>query len=142
MKEPRAIILDTGPLVALADKSDSKHDVCRQVLERLSGITSVFTVPSVLAEVFSLLPADRRTIDAVFGLLSLIGCQMASLEIDDLSRAQELMKQYYDLPMDFADCEIMIVAERLSVYTIFSLDKRDFSIYRPKHGKSFRLIPD
>ncbi len=142
MKEPRAIMLDTGPLVALINHDDSRHDLCERTLQKLKGVASVYTVTSVFAEAFSLLPSNSRIVDSLFGLLSAIDCKLVTLEPMDLVRAYELMRKYADLPMDFADCEIHIAAEKLSVDTIFTLDRRDFAIYRPKHVGNFRIIPE
>ncbi|MBX9879598.1 MAG: PIN domain-containing protein [Candidatus Obscuribacterales bacterium] len=142
MKEPRAIILDAGPLVALANEDDNRHEICVRTMKKLSGSVAVYTVASVLAEALWLLPQGKHSVDSVFNSLSLLGCQIVSFDSQDLLGAQELLKKYADLPMDFADCEICLAAEKLKIDTIFTLDKRDFSIYRPSHAKSFRLIPD
>lgn len=142
MKEPRAIILDSGPLVALADEDDNRHSICKRTLSKLPGTTTVYTVASVLAEAFWLLPKGKQSVEAVFNGLSLMGCRIVSLEAEDLFSAQEWLKKYADLPMDFADCEICLASEKLKIDTIFTLDRRDFSIYKPKHVKSFRIIPE
>ena len=44
------------------------------------------------------------------------------------------MHQYADLPMDLADAALIRVAEREGIRTIFTLDRRDFSVYR-LHGR-------
>ena len=142
MKEPRAIILDTGPLVALVNRDDGKHETCRRTLRGLVGVVQVYTVTSVLAEAFSLLPSNSLIVDSLFNLLSSIGCKLVTLEPPDLPRAHELMCKYADLPMDFADCEVVVASEKASIDTIFTLDKRDFLVYRPKHFKNFRVIPE
>ncbi len=51
------------------------------------------------------------------------------------------MKQYHDLPMDLADATLVTVADILEVPKIFTLDHKDFSIYRFKQKKRFTLIP-
>lgn len=142
MKKQRAIILDTGPLVALVDEDDHSHETCKRALKKLPGATSVYTVTSVLSEAFYLLPNDKQTVDTVFDNLSLLGCKLVTMEPQDLLTAKDLMKKYANLPMDFADCEIFIAAEKLSIDTIFTLDKRDFSVYKPKHARNFCIIPD
>lgn len=45
------------------------------------------------------------------------------------------------LPMDFADAALVRVAERERIRRVFTLDKRDFQVYRPKHAKQFILTP-
>jgi len=51
------------------------------------------------------------------------------------------MKQYRDLPMDLADATLVALADVLSISKIFTLDHKDFSIYRFKQKKRFTLIP-
>ena len=50
-----------------------------------------------------------------------------------------LMEKYSDVPMDFADATLVLVAEELDINKIISLD-RDFSIYRYKGRKKFRNL--
>jgi predicted nucleic acid-binding protein len=51
------------------------------------------------------------------------------------------MKQYRDLPMDLADATLVALADAVLVPKIFTLDHKDFSIYRFKQKKRFTLIP-
>jgi len=44
--------------------------------------------------------------------------------------------------MDLADATIVVIAEVLKIRTIFTLDKKDFSIYRIKHCRHFEIIPE
>ena len=63
------------------------------------------------------------------------------LDETDTPRLQSLMEQYRDLPMDLADAALVRVAERDGLRRIFTLDRRDFQIYRPEGFKRFELIP-
>ena len=54
--------------------------------------------------------------------------------------AAELMEQYDDTPMDFADATLVLLAEELGLTEILTLDKRGFSTYRTPTGKRFRLL--
>ena len=57
-------------------------------------------------------------------------------------RLEELMRKYSDRQMDLADATIVLIAESLKIRTIFTLDKKDFSIYRPKHCRHLEIIPE
>ena len=48
---------------------------------------------------------------------------------------------YRNLPMDLADATLVAVADVLEVPKIFTLDHRDFSIYRFKQKRRFTIIP-
>ncbi|MBI4573708.1 MAG: toxin-antitoxin system, toxin component [candidate division NC10 bacterium] len=52
------------------------------------------------------------------------------------------MRKYHERPMDLADAAPVRVAERERLRAVFTLDHRDFRIYRAAHGKPFTLIPD
>jgi len=43
--------------------------------------------------------------------------------------------------MDLADASLVRLAEREHLQTVFTLDHRDFRVYRLPHGKHFTLIP-
>jgi predicted nucleic acid-binding protein len=43
--------------------------------------------------------------------------------------------------MDLADAALVRVAEREGVHRIFTLDRRDFSVYRPKGVGRFNILP-
>jgi predicted nucleic acid-binding protein len=43
--------------------------------------------------------------------------------------------------MDFADATIVAASERLNIKHVFTLDRKDFSIYRPLHATHFQLLP-
>ena len=45
------------------------------------------------------------------------------------------------LPMDLADATLVALADAVLVPKIFTLDHKDFSIYRFKQKKRFTLIP-
>jgi hypothetical protein len=51
------------------------------------------------------------------------------------------LKQYRDLPMDLADASLVALAEKYGVSKVFTLDHKDFSIYRFKGKTRFKLMP-
>ena len=80
--------------------------------------------------------------DALWQFVRRRALSLLPLEEDDLPRMRELMKQYRDLPMDLADASLVRVAERERVRRIFSLDQRDFRVYRAAHIGHFELLPE
>jgi predicted nucleic acid-binding protein len=73
--------------------------------------------------------------------LSASGWHVENLGGEDLQRASELLTVYADAKLDFADATIVAMAERLGVETILTLDRRDFSMVRPKHIPNFNILP-
>ena len=125
------ILVDTGPLVAACDPSDAGHAACRQVLTGLNE-EAVTTTP-VLTEAFHLLRQSQRRMD-LMDIVRHRGVTVATLEDQDLERCFELMVQYGDAPMDFADASVVTVAERAGIERVFTLDRRHFAVYRMKRG--------
>ena len=66
---------------------------------------------------------------------------LLSLDSADVPRIRELMRKYANRPMDLADAALLRVAEREGLRKIFTVDRRDFSVYR-LHGRTrLTLIP-
>ncbi|MGH8933182.1 MAG: hypothetical protein ACRDZO_21765 [Egibacteraceae bacterium] len=59
-----------------------------------------------------------------------------------MSRAAELETQYESLRLGFVDASVIALCERLGETKVATLDKRDFSVVRPRHCDSLRLLPD
>lgn len=59
----------------------------------------------------------------------------------DWKRIAELVAKYHDLPLGTVDASVIATAERLWVDTIATLDRRHFSVVRPKHVRAFEILP-
>lgn len=60
---------------------------------------------------------------------------LLGFDTPDVPRMRALMRKYRDLPMDLADAALVAVAERARITRIFTLDRRDFAVYRlPRLG--------
>lgn len=133
------ILVDTGPLVALIDRNDRHHEIC---LGAAGGL------PATLQTVWPSLTEAAHLLSEIHGgpfrLLDLLGSgrlQLLDLDIDDVPRIRELMRKYSDLPMDLTDAALVRVSEREKIDTIFTLDRRHFSLYRPAHRRRLEIVP-
>jgi uncharacterized protein len=63
------------------------------------------------------------------------------LEPDDWRRAAELVTRYADMPLGAVDASVVAVAERLGLAEIATIDRRHFSVVRPRHIDAFTLLP-
>lgn len=90
-----------------------------------------------------LFPSIRITIaqDALLAEIEGGSVQLAGLDGKDIPAMRRLMQKFRELPMDFADATLVRVAEREDIHQIFTLDRRDFSLYRPARGGAFTIIP-
>ena len=121
------ILIDTGPIVALLNRRDKQH---KRVLEFTQNYNGGFVSTwSVITEATHLL---RNSIQAQLNLLEWIrrgGIEIFNIEKNDIERMITLTKRYSDLPMDLADCSLIIVAEKMAINEIISIDS-DYDIYR------------
>lgn len=51
------------------------------------------------------------------------------------------MERYEDMGVQLADASLVYLAERESIETVFTLDRRDFSVYRTARKRALRIIP-
>lgn len=137
--EGRAIIVDAGPLVALASPRDRHHDSCRNQFAQIT--TPLFTCWPILAEVAWLLRSRPVAVQSVLRSCDGTFLSLLPLAEPDAPQIASLMQKYADQRMQLADAAIVHLADRENVATIFTLDRRDFSIYRRADGASFDLIP-
>ncbi len=112
------IVVDSGPLVAIADAGDQDHERC---LAAFAELREPLLIPSpVLGEVGYMVhrqigsPGEARFLrsqdDGAFAL--------ASLAFTDVHRMAELIETYADLHLGTVDAAVIAVAERLRVTTI------------------------
>ena len=134
-----AVLVDTGPLVALLDRSDPDHVACQETLSSLND--SMVTVWPVITEAMYMLRAYWQAQEALWEMIEIGAVEMLQLGIDDVPRMKELMRKYRDLPMDLADAALVRAAERERLRRIFTLDRRDFQIYRPSRIGRFSIFP-
>ena len=133
------ILIDTGPLVAFFDASDQYHERCLDILKEIDG--PLVTTWPALTEAFFLLDFSWKAQDGLWQFLIRGGVEIQDPDPTSLQRCRSLMEKYRDLPMDLADASLVVVAETLNIREIFTLDHRDFSVFRPSHVDCFDLIP-
>ena len=135
------ILLDSGPLVALFDPLDAEHAGCDKTLDTITD--RLVTTTPVLTEAFHLLDPGSRGASVLRQYIRDSGLSLWTLGDDAVLRALDLMEQYEDHPMDFADASLVAAAESLRITTIFTLNRSDFTTYRPRIGRTlsrFRIL--
>jgi hypothetical protein len=68
--------------------------------------------------------------------------RLLEISHNELPEIERLRKRYADLPPQLANLAIIHLAHREETDTIFSLDRRDFSVYRYKVRSRFKLLPE
>lgn len=67
--------------------------------------------------------------------------RVVELESEDWRRAAELVTRYADMPLGAVDASVVVVAERLGLTEVATIDRRHFSVVRPCHIDAFTLLP-
>ena len=135
----RNILLDTGPFVALLDKSERNHERCVRFFKEFEG--RFLTTEPVLTEVLYLLGPSIRAQRAGIEFILKGGAILVPQSQESLRRGLELMEKYKDIPMDFADATLVVLAEEMGITESFTLDGRGFNAYRLHGKKGFKLYP-
>jgi uncharacterized protein len=133
-------LLDTGPLVALLNATDSQHRVCVDTFAALAP--PLFTCWPVLTETAWILRKQPRPLDRIAAAHAAGMFEILPLENGCLAEIATIMRRYEDIGLQLADAALAYLAERKNIRTVFTLDRRDFSIIRLKRNRSLRLIPD
>ena len=132
-------LVDAGPLIAMIDRSDPWHDPCREALKTMS--VPLLTIWPALTEAMYLLGASWPAQQALLDYVTEGSLKLLPLDEADVPRIRDLMRKYRDLPMDLADAALVRVAERERISRIFTVDRRDFSVYRPSRIGRFHIVP-
>ncbi len=136
------IVVDSGVLIATADVDDRHYPSCTQLLDERGD---EFVVPApVIVEVCWML-GRHVSIDLEADFLTSLAegeLRVEPLQPDDYRRMAELVETYYNLPLGAVDAAVVAVSERLGVTTVATIDRRDFSVVRPRHIDHFELVPE
>jgi predicted nucleic acid-binding protein len=125
--------------VALVDADDQHHRKCTDAVKRIRE--PLATVWPAFTEAMYLLSDFPAAQEALWEMLSRSAPQLLPLTMNDVPRMRELMRKYADRAMDLADAALIAVAERERIRTIFTVDSKDFAVYR-LHGRTRpTLIP-
>ena len=134
-----AVLVDTGILYALADADDRWHQPATAWLEGVSEllIVSVTALPEVAYLLQTRLGAPAEL--AFVQSLAAGELDVEDLRRSDLVRCGEVMRRYPAI--GFVDASLVAIAERLQIEAIATTDRRHFESIRPKHTRTFRLLP-
>jgi hypothetical protein len=134
------VIVDSGILIAAADRADRHHRSAVSVL----GLRETFTVPEPVVVEAAWLIARHGGVEAEAGFIRGIDSGDLSVEpttMADRARAAELILRYADAQIGYVDAVIIAIAERTDETTIATIDRRHFSMVRPRHIEAFELLP-
>jgi len=136
-----AMICDTGAVYALYDADDVHHAGCTSQIETERG---PLLLPVALLSEIDYLLTSRLGVAASLDFFESVEAgsfDLVPLQQADLSRCRELMREYQDLSLGFADASVVVVAEQLKLQRIFTVDHRHFRAIRPRGLDHFVILP-
>ncbi len=136
-----ALVLDTSVAFGAADATEPDHEACAELL---SGGTEAVVIPSpVLPELDYLVGSrlDPSAMDEVIRSIESGSLRVEDLHRSDYPRVRELMTTYSDAPVGFVDAAVLAIVERLGEPKLATLDRRHFTLMRPRHVESLQLLP-
>jgi uncharacterized protein len=120
-------LIDSGPLIALFDRSDSYHQSVLTFLKSYKG--ELITSWSIITEVSHMLDFNLNVQIDFLKWVELGGITLYEISANDIFHIRTMMEKYSDIPMDLADATLMYIANKEHIKTIVSIDS-DFNIYR------------
>lgn len=130
-------IIDSGPLIALFDRSDKYHKIVLDFIKSYKG--KLITSWAVITEVSHMLDFNLQVQIDFLKWCELGGIEVYTISQDEISNIRVMMEKYSDIPMDLADATLMYIANKENIKNIVSIDS-DFDIYRTLKKQSLNNL--
>ena len=134
----KPVLLDTGVIVALMDRSERLHEACAEAVRELEA--PLITCEAVIAESCYLL---RKLAGAAEAVIENVASEIFQVPLQ-LSReaagVKQILRKYRDRQIDLADACLIRLADEFGTADILTLDQ-DFAVYRWGRNKTFRMLP-
>ena len=135
------LVVDAGPIVAAAATRDRHHE---DSVELLTGAARPLVIPTLVVTEVAYFLNDRigSSAERAFaGSIARGELVVEPVEPGDWERIAELLDDYADLPLGLVDASVVAACERLGATTLATLDRRHFSVVRPRHCPALTLVP-
>lgn len=133
----KAVLLDTGVIVASLDRSERFHQVCADEISRIKS--PLVTCEAVIAESCYLLRRLNGAAEAVVANVAAGIIQIPFSLAQSAGQVRDILRKYRDGDIDFADACLIHLASELGSPDILTLDK-DFEHYRWGRNNPFHLL--
>jgi uncharacterized protein len=134
----KPVLLDTGVVVALLDRSERLHEACAKALQEIEA--PLITCEAVITESCYLLRNLAGASEAVVENIA-AGIFQVPLQLSrEAAGVKQILRKYRDRKIDLADACLIRLADEFGTADILTLDG-DFAIYRWGRNKAFRMLP-
>lgn len=103
--------------------------------------SALYSTEAVLTEALHLLAFDPRAQQGAIEFFAREAVELVPADPGSIRRCGRLMRKYADVPMDYADATLVVLAEDLGTDRVFTLDRRSFDVFRWKGRRPFRVVP-
>ena len=131
------VLVDTGFLVAVYDRSDSYHSRCMRAHEAVDN--PLATCEPVIAESLHLLRFVRGAAGALLASIEQGALDIQFKLSSSVARVHKILEKYVDTPASLADACLIQMADELDTGDILTLDS-DFRHYRWRRNRPFSLL--
>ena len=135
------ILIDSSGIVAFMDRRSRAYEAVASVIN--SSRNEIVIPASIVPEASYVISSrlGHAALRIFISDLVVTSPHIEDLTIADYTRIAEILNAYADLRLDFADASILALAERLDIRHVLTLDRRDFSVLRPRHCAYLELLP-
>jgi predicted nucleic acid-binding protein len=134
----KPVLLDTGFIIALLDRSESLHKTCARTIREVQA--PLVTCEAVITESCYLLRNLSGASEAVIENIAAGIFQIPFQLSRETAAVKQLLRKYKDRKIDLADACLIRLADQFGTADILTLD-RDFAVYRWGKNKPFRVLP-
>lgn len=131
------LLVDSGPLLALADPGHAAHATCTAFLKTYRG--RLLTTWAVLNEFSRRAPAEDSALP-LYRWIERGGLELMSLGKDELVSAIDWIERYAEGPMALADASLVVAALKTGSTAVWTLERDTFRSYRLPGRKHFSLV--
>lgn len=133
----KPVLLDTGVIVALLDRSERFHASCVEAIAELGQ--PLITCEAVIAESCYLLRTLKGAAEAIIQNVAAGVFQIPLPLRQTADEVGRILHKYRDREIDLADACLIQLAGHFETGNILTLD-RDFTIYRWGRNRPFELL--
>jgi predicted nucleic acid-binding protein len=134
----KPVLIDTGVIVALLDRSERNHERCRKAVKALDR--PLVTCEAVIAESCYLLRNMDGAGAAVVENVERGIFQIRPVLWEAAGEVRKLLTKYGNRKIDLADACLIALAGELGTSEILTLDG-DFQVYRWGKNRPFEILP-
>ncbi len=135
----RRIIGDTSGIIAFLDRDDRYHSQSVNIVQNYQIYVPVTVLPEVdyLATKYLGERVARSFLeDLTDGYFTYL-----DINLENINKANKLMKRYQDLPLGFVDASLVILAEYHQIKQILTLDRRHFNLIQSERMNYLEILP-